>query len=179
MARTETFVENCQTLNVNCFAVNHVPFCCWAATKERHKTHCKRNKICERCFSCRSVVQAVTKVHTVVQNLPVGAILNQFWKTRGQFQSHKNSQGELHPQLSKQTIFDQVSSSKKWLSTSPQEQLLDAGITCTSKECSRKGPKSDIWLSSTDFSWFQTQQQVETYPRSELTEQIPEIRLPK
>ena len=59
--------------------------CCQAAAKERTESqYCKTKeeiKICERCFLCRSIVFClhVTNVHTVAQNLPVGARLNQFW----------------------------------------------------------------------------------------------------
>ena len=30
-------------------------FCCQASAKERIKSRCKTNKVCERCFLCRSV----------------------------------------------------------------------------------------------------------------------------
>ena len=42
-------------------------FCHRVATKERPKTHGDCNKICERCFLCRSVpsAQPVTNVHSV------------------------------------------------------------------------------------------------------------------
>ena len=64
------------------------------------------------------------------------------------------------------------------LCTSPQEQLPDGGITCIySKQCSRKGQQSDIsgFLQQT-FLGFKPQQQMEIFSRSELTEQISEIR---
>ena len=54
-------------LNVDHITVNHVPFSRWAAAKEKHKTHCKLNKICARC-SCidkLSSVLPVTSVHIV------------------------------------------------------------------------------------------------------------------
>ena len=60
--RRETFylvnsvlsVQNVQNLNVNCHAVDHV--CFLPGAKERHKTHYKSSKICERCLLYRSVV---------------------------------------------------------------------------------------------------------------------------
>ena len=60
--------------------MNH--FCHWAAAKERLKTHCKLNKVCERYFLCQlSSVQPATNVHTVALHLPVGARLHQLGKT--------------------------------------------------------------------------------------------------
>ena len=58
---------------------------------------------------------------------------------------------------------------------SPQEQLPDGGITCTcSDECSRKGQDISDFLQQTFLS--SKIQQVEIYPRSELTEQKPKNR---
>ena len=61
---------------------------------------------------------------------------------------------------------------------SPQEQLHDCGITCTYAETSNKHVhKSSIsdLLQLTVFD-SQTQQQMKTQPRFELTKQISEVR---
>ena len=44
---------NCHTLNVDCIAVNHVHF---VASLHRPQTIGRCNKVCQRCFLCRSVV---------------------------------------------------------------------------------------------------------------------------
>ena len=125
-----------------------------------------------------SVKSCPTNVHTVVQNLHVGTRLNQFWKTWDQLQGYKNPQGRLNPPFPELTSFDQVSSDNKLLCQSPQEWLPGGCITCTySKECSRKGHKSDIpcFLQQTILG-SKPKQPMETYSRSEDAEQISEIR---
>ena len=83
--KTETFVGNFQTLNVNCFVADHVPFVVGQLQKKGLSPIIvkQRKKLkCGRCFCVDqlSSVQHVTSVHTVAQNLPVGARLNQFWE---------------------------------------------------------------------------------------------------
>ena len=61
-------------------------FCHWVATKERHKSQLlsqlHRNKICERCFLCRSLelCKSCHKFPTVDIDPPVGARLHLFWE---------------------------------------------------------------------------------------------------
>ena len=71
--RVNSFV-NCQTLNINCSAVNHVRFVTRQQQNKSIRPICKSNKICERCF---------TNVHTVAQNLYEEARLHQFEKKLG------------------------------------------------------------------------------------------------
>ena len=84
-------MDNCQTLNVNCFAVNHVPF---VVTQPQKKGLCpivvkqvKQLKDMKggSCADQLSSVQPVTNVYTVAQNLLVRARLNQFWETWAAF----------------------------------------------------------------------------------------------
>ena len=81
--RTETFVDHCQTLNVNCFDVNDVPFVACQLQKKGSSPIVKQLKYMKgvSCVDQLSSVQPVTNAHNVDQNLPVGARLNQFWKT--------------------------------------------------------------------------------------------------
>ena len=86
-----------------------------------------------------SSVQPITNVPTVVQNLTVRArltkpVLENLSYPMGQLQGYKNTQGRLHPTppLPELTNFDQVSNNKKWLCTSPPQELLpDGGTICT------------------------------------------------
>ena len=68
----------CQTVNVNCVAVNHVPF----VDGQPLQTYCKTKYM--KGVSCADQLysaQPATNVHTGVLNLHIGARLNQFWKT--------------------------------------------------------------------------------------------------
>ena len=79
--RTETPVNcfvNCQTLNVNCLAVNHVPFVARQPQMKVIRPFVKAIKSLEgvSCVHQLSSVKPVTNVHIVAQNLPAGARLN-------------------------------------------------------------------------------------------------------
>ena len=78
MARTEIFMDNFPTLNVNCFAVNHVPFVVGQPQKK-----CKRPIVKIKYVNSVPFVDQLRAVQlaTNVQNLPVGARLNQLWTT--------------------------------------------------------------------------------------------------
>ena len=111
------------------FGYESCTFFCRAATKERRKSHCKTNKIYERCVLFRSVMFCPTYhqcPHFRSKSACRGEtelVLENVGCTRGQFQDHKNPQGKLHSVLMKLTNFDQVSSNKQWLCTSTQKQL--------------------------------------------------------
>ena len=83
----EILLQSCQTLNVHYSVADDVPFVAGLPKKERHKSfivkHRKKLKYLKSvsCVDQLSPVQNVTNVHTVAQNLPVLARLNQFWKT--------------------------------------------------------------------------------------------------
>ena len=75
------FVDNCQTLKVNCFAMN-VPSVARQPQKKGTSLIVKQIK-CVKGVSCvdqLSSVQPVTNVHTVAQDLRVGARLNLNWE---------------------------------------------------------------------------------------------------
>ena len=89
-------------------------------------------------------------------------------------QGHKNPRRKLHPTLLDLTTNDKVTDHHTWLCTSSQEQLPDRGITHTNaKTSSRIGQNFKI---STDFPGSQIEQQVETHPGSEYTEQTFKVR---
>ena len=55
--KREIFVHNCQTLNVDCCVVSHVPYVAeQPQIKERDKSQYKTVKICEKTFLYRSNV---------------------------------------------------------------------------------------------------------------------------
>ena len=103
--------------------------------------------------------QRVSNVPNVAQNLPVEVRLHQF---------RKSFPFRNQPTLTRSPII--ISGFVHPL----QEQLPDGGITCTH---AKERPKiRHFWLSSADCSGSKTKQQMKTYPRSELTEQLSEIR---
>ena len=71
--RTETLVNNCKTLNLNCTGV--------LATKgtRQNVKYVKDVSFVDQLSS----VQPVSNVHTFAQNLKVGARLNQFFENLG------------------------------------------------------------------------------------------------
>ena len=81
--RTETLVNNlvnCQSLNVNCIVVTHVPFIASQPHKKSIRPIVKAITYVRggSCVDQLSSVQPVTSVHSFAQNLPVWAKLNQF-----------------------------------------------------------------------------------------------------
>ena len=90
-------------LPVFCHVANHVPFCRRFATKERCKSRASKiNKICERCFLCKSI-EFCTKCH----KCPVGCtksacrgqitpVLEKMGSPRRQPQSTSSPQRRLH-----------------------------------------------------------------------------------
>ena len=126
------------------------------------------------CVNQLSSIQPVTIIHTLALNLPVGAILHQFWT--GPRVIRILNQGYILPFQNQSTLTKSVLI--KWLCTSPQDRLPDGGITCTYAEISnRKGQKSNIsgYLKQ-NFLGSKAQQQVETCPRSQLTGQFSEVK---
>ena len=78
--RTETFVDNFQTFNVNCFVADHIPVVGQPQKKGRSSIIIKQRKKLKyvkgaSCVDQLSSVQHVTNVHTIAQNPLVGARL--------------------------------------------------------------------------------------------------------
>ena len=71
IARRKKTVDIYQTLNINCFAVNHVPFSARQPQKKGVSSVIKQIKIVKgvSCVEQLLSVQLVTNVHTVAQNL--------------------------------------------------------------------------------------------------------------
>ena len=75
-------MDNCHTLNVNCFAVSHVPFIARQPQNKGMGPIVKPIQYVKGVFCIDQLcsVQPVTNVHIVAQKLLVGARLIQFWK---------------------------------------------------------------------------------------------------
>ena len=122
--------------------------------------------MCPKCclkFACRG------KTSKLLENLV---------KARCRAESSTHPQRRLHPPLSDPTKTHKVSHSHKLLCQSPQEQLPARGITSAyGQKCSGTSSQSNISrvFQPTIFGP-KTQQQVETYIRSEQTEFFPQYR---
>ena len=126
--RKETFVDNYKTLNVNCLAVNHVSFVSGQLQKKGLSpiivNQVKQLKCIKgaSCVDLLSSVQPVINAHAVAQNLPLGARLNQFWKTWAALGASSKvikilKEGYTRspsPHLPELTNFDNVANHNKW-----------------------------------------------------------------
>ena len=177
-------------LSVSCKLIccKSCTYCSRAATKERRKSgYCKTTsviKICEQCFLCRSIVfcktctkcpKCCTKSACRGQAKPV---LGNLGSLGDRTQSSINVERGLHPTFPSQTKLDQVTHNHQLLCTSSQEPLPVGGTASADKQkCSRTGQKSRISgvLQPAIFGP-KTKQQMETYTRSEQSQQIPQGR---
>ena len=155
--------------------------------KKRCKScYCKfsqnRIKICETCFLCRSIVccKACNQYPTCCTRSDYKGKTTKLLENLGnsgcQSKSLKNTKPRLHPPLLDPVKLDKITQRHKLFSQSPQEPLPAGGITSAyGQKCSRAGPQSNIsgFLQPT-FLGPKTQQQVETYSRSEQSESIPQ-----
>ena len=104
-------------------------------------------------------VKRAPNVPNVVQNLPVGARLNQFWKLGkpwGRTQSITNF--KFFPD---QTKLDQVAINHQLLCTSSQESLPIGGITSADKRKIQKSWSTikNLWAFKMGYFWSQNQSQ--------------------
>ena len=160
---------------------SHVDFCCKCsfcyrvAAKERRKSQLllqlHRNKICERCFLCRSLefCKSCHKCPTGCYKSTCRSKASQFWGEMGS--SGFKSKGSHHsnPPLTVQTKPNQVTNCHKQLSEPIQTGPPFRGtISAGEQKCSRTGskPKLTRILQPAIFGT-QTQQPVETGPGPE------------
>ena len=125
-----------------------------------------------------SYVKPVTNVKLAAQNLPVGARLQNFWKTWLDLgaESCSNPERGLCPPLSDLAKTHKVSRGHKLVCQSPQEQLPAGGITSAyGQKCCRTGKSSNIsGVFQPPFFSPKAQQQVETYTRFKQIESFPQ-----
>ena len=164
-------------------------YCHRVATKERRKSqllsNVHRNKICERCFLCRSLefCKSCHKCPTCCHGSTCRGKVTQFWGEVGssgfEFKSSHHTERGLHPPLPVQTQLDQVTNCNKQLPQSVQTGPPFRGtVSAGEQKCSRTGRKSEFpgFLQPAIFGT-QTQQPVETYPGSEQLEHLSKHRV--
>ena len=159
-------------------------YCHRVATKERRKSHLlsnvHRNKICEKCFLCRSLVfcrschQCPTCCYRSSCRGEVKTVLAKMGVLGFESKSSYHTKGGLYPPVQVQTLLDKVTDCNKQLPQSNQTVLPCGGTVSADKQkCSRTGrkPKFTGVLQPAIFGT-QTQQPVETHPGPEHLEHL-------
>ena len=124
-------------------------------------------------------VQLATNVHTVAQYLPVGAKLNQFWKTCGALGVSSKvirilREGCTLPPCNQPTLARSPIIKSGYMHPLRNNYPIKALHALIQKNALERSKIRHLWLSSTDFLGSTIQQQMETYLGSELTQQISE-----
>ena len=159
-------------------------YCHRVTTKERCKSQymsiVHRNKICERCFLCRSITfcKACHQCPTCCFRSPcrgeVKPVLAKMGNPGFKSKSSKHTEGGLHSPLPVQTPLDKVTDCNKQLPQSNQTVLPYRGtVSAVKQKCSRTGGQSKfIGVLQPAIFGTQTQQPVETHPRPEHLEHL-------
>ena len=163
-------------------------YCHRVATKERHKSQCMsnvhRNKICEICFICRSLVfckschQCPRCCFRSSCRGEVKPVLGEMGSPGFKCKSSHHSEGGLYSPVPVQTPLDKVTDCNKQLPQIRQAVLPFRGtVSDDIQECSRTGRKSKLtgFLHAAIFAT-QNQQPVETAPM-EFTVVAKEVKL--
>ena len=152
------------------------------AKERRNSRTSNANKICERCFLCKSVVFCTNcqKCPTCCTKsscrVKIARVLGEMGSLRCLPQGYISPQGRLHSTLLVQTLPDQKTHNNKLLCRSSQEQLPVGGIASavTQKYC-RVGSKSTVHgFLKPVIPCTKTQQPVAPHLGSEQTKQILE-----
>ena len=167
-------------------------FCYRVATKERRKSQLlslHRNKICERCFLCRSLEfckychKCPNCCYKSTCRGKVTSVLGEVGSSGFESKSSHNTQRGLHPPppppLPVQIHFNQVPNCHKQL-CQPTKTVppLRGTVSAGEQKCSRTGSKPKLTgvLQPAIFGT-QTQQPVETYLGPEHLEHLPKHRV--
>ena len=158
-------------------------------TKERRKSHLlsnvHRNKICEKCFLCRSLVfckschQCPTCCYRSSCRGEVKSVLGEMGSLGFESKSSHHTEGGLYSSVPVQTSLNKVTDCNKQLPQSNQTGLPCGGTASADKQkCSRTGgkPKLTGVLQPAIFGT-QTQQPVETDSGLEHLEHLFEHRV--
>ena len=143
------FKFDCKLLCCKC------SYCHLVATKERRKSQCMskvhRNKICERCFLCRSLVfckschQCPTCCYRSSCRGEVKPVLGEMGSPGFKTKSSHHTEGGLYSPVPVQTLLDKVTDCNKQLPQSNQTVLSCGGTVSADKQkCSRIGRKSKL-----------------------------------
>ena len=164
-------------------------FCHRVATKERRKSQLlsklHRNKICERCFLCRSLefCKSCHKCPNCCYNstcrVKVTVVLGEVGSSGFESKGSHNTERGLHPPLPVQTKSNQVTNCHKQLCQSTETvQPFGGTVSTDEQKCSGTGSKAKLtgFLQPAIFGT-QTQQLVETYPGPEHLEHLPKHRV--
>ena len=164
-------------------------YCHRVATKERRKSHLlsnvHRNKICEKCFLCRSLVfckschQCPTCCYRSSCRGEVKPVLGEMGSLGFESKSSHHTEGGLYSSVPVQTSLNKVTDCNKQLPQSNQTDLPCGGTASADKQkCSRTGGKPKITgvLQPAIFGT-QTQQPVETDSGLEHLEHLFEHRV--
>ena len=159
-------------------------YCHRVAAKERRKSQCMsivhKNKICERCFLCRSLVfckschQCPTCCSRSSCRGEVKPVLGEMGSPGFQSKSSHHTEGGLYSPLPVQTPLDKVTDCNKQLPQLSQAVLpFRDTVSADKQECSRTGRKSKLTgLLQPAIFVTQTQQPVETGPGPEHLEHL-------
>ena len=163
-------------------------FCQRVATKERRKSQLllqsHRNKICERCFLCRSLefCKYCHKCPNCCKSTcrgKVTSVLGEVGSSGFESKSSHNTMRGLHPPLPVQTQSNQVTNCHKQpCQPTKTVQPFGGAVSADEQKCSGTGnkPKLTGLLKPAIFGT-QTQQPVETYPGPEHLEHLPKHRV--
>ena len=130
-------------------------YCHRVATKERRKSHLlsnvHRNKICEKCFLCRSLVfckschQCPTCCYRSSCRGEVKPVLREMGSLGFESKGSHHTEGRLYSSVPVQTPLDKVTDCNKQLPQSHQAVLPCGGTVSADKQkCSRTGTKSEF-----------------------------------
>ena len=141
-------------------------FCYRVATKERRKSQLlsqlHRNKICERCFLCRSL-ELCKSCHKwdncCLRSTCRGKatpVLGKMGNPGGESKGSNNTQRGLHPPLPVQTQPKQITNCHKQLcQPSRKSQPFGDPVSADEQKCSRTSRKSKIpWGITTGYFWY-------------------------
>ena len=164
-------------------------YCHRVATKERRKSQCMsnvhRNKICERCFLCWSLVfcksccQCPTCCYRSSCRGKVTPVLGEMGSPGFKSKSSHHTEGWLHSPLPVQTQLDKVTDCNNQLPQSSQTVLpFRSTVSADKQKCSRTGRKSKLtgFLQPAIFGT-QAQQPLETGPGPEHLEHLLKHRV--
>ena len=131
-------LNDCRLLCCKC------SYCHRVATKKRRKSQCMsnlhRNKICERCFLCRSLVfckschQCPTCCYRSSCRGQVTTVLGEMGNSGFKSQSSHHTEGGLHSPVPVQTPLDKVTDCNKQLPQSSQAVLPFRGTVSADKQ---------------------------------------------
>ena len=148
-AQESDFKFECRLLCCKC------SYCHQVATKEWHKSqllsNVHRNKICERCFLCRSLEfckschKCPTCCHQSTCRGKVTKVLGEEGSLGFESKSSHHTERGLHPPLPVQTKLNQVTNCHKQLpQPSKTVQPFRGTVSAGEQKCSRTGRKSKL-----------------------------------